>query len=135
MEIIRKETDYAIRALLHLARAEGRQTRCAEVAQSCDIPKSFAYKILGRLAGAGLVVGRAGRAGGFRLNRSPKRITLRHVVDAVQGPLAVSPCLVDPAACSRRKGCPVAAKWVTLQRSIVNFLGHTTLDDLAGARA
>lgn len=115
--------------------AEGRQARCAAVAESCDIPKSFAYKILGHLASAGLVASRAGRAGGFRLNRSPKRITLRHVVDAVQGPLAVSPCLVDPAACSRRKGCPVAAKWVTLQRSIVDFLGRTTLDDLAGVPA
>ena len=50
MKIIRQETDYAIRGLLHLAVTNGGQARCAELAGACGIPFSFAHKILTKLA-------------------------------------------------------------------------------------
>ena len=130
MEIIRRDTDYAIRALLHLALAPEEAISCAELAEASAIPKSFAYKILKKMAKAGIVASRSGRAGGFRLNKSPKRIFLREVVETVQGPVTVSRCVLDPTACARSDDCPVSVEWGRLQDGIVRFLKQTTLQDL-----
>ncbi len=69
MELIRRDTDYAIRGLVQLARIGKGPTPCQVIAGACDIPRSFAYKILRRMARAGFVSSRGGRFGGFALRR------------------------------------------------------------------
>ena len=133
MEIIRKDTDYAIRALLHLALSDGREVSCSKLARSCGTPRTVTYKVMGRLVAAGLVVSRAGRTGGFRLSRRAGRSTLLDTVNAVQGPLTVSRCVIKPALCPQHNGCPVSKKWAALQRGLVDTLAQTSVDDLVGA--
>ena len=130
MEIIRRETDYAVRALLYLAGSESQSASCRELADACDIPQSFAHKFLKKLATASVVTCRVGRAGGFQLNRPPERITLHDVLNAVQGPVSVSRCARDPKACPRGPRCPLSAQWRTLQDNLVGLLDDTTLTDL-----
>ena len=130
MEIIRRDTDYAIRALLHLALSGKGAMSCSALAKAAGIPRSFAYKILKRMADANIVASRNGRTGGFRLKKNPKRIFLRAVVEAVQGQVAVSKCVLDLRACPRRESCPLTARWSKLEHSILDFLDRTTLNDL-----
>lgn len=130
MEIIRRDTDYAIRALLYLAGREGESASCRQLAEACDIPQSFAHKILRKLANASLVASRAGRAGGFRLDRDPRQVSLHEVLNAIQGPVAVSRCVREPKTCPRRPGCPLSVQWSKLQDSLVGLLDDTTLQDL-----
>ena len=130
MEIIRRDTDYAVRALLYLAGSEGQSASCRELADACDIPQSFAHKILKKLTTASLVTSRVGRAGGFQLNRRPERITLHHVLNAIQGPVAISRCVREPKVCPRGPRCPLSAQWRKLQDSLVSLLDETTLNDL-----
>ena len=133
MELIRRHSDYAIRALLYLACAEKDRTPCGELAQACAIPKSFAYKILGKLANAGLVSSRAGRPGGFRLCKTPNRISLHQVVEAVQGPISVAKCILDYCDYGQRSCCPLSAQWRKLQDDTVRFLKKTTLGKVLAA--
>ena len=130
MEIIRRNSDYGIRAILYLARADKASVPCAKVAEACGIPKSFAYKILRKLVGAGVVASRVGRPGGFRLRKKPERIPLSTIIETMQGPISVAKCVFDSRICRSAETCVFAAKLRELHEQIVRFLKRTTLGDL-----
>lgn len=135
MEIIRRHTDYAVRALVKLASTDPDVVPCRELAEVCGIPRSFAYKILKKLAKGGLVASFVGSPGGFRLRKNPSRISLHDIVEAAQGPVSVAKCILDRCEYGRRSDCPVSAEWRKLQDSIVGFLKQTTLQDILNLSA
>ena len=128
MEIIRRDTDYAIRALVYLAQADTSPVSCTILARAADAPKPFAHKILKKLVDAGLVTSCPGRSGGFVLRKPVSKIPLKDVVEAIQGPTTVSRCVLEPEACRRSEGCPVSVEWCKLQETIESFLSETTLE-------
>lgn len=130
MDIIRRHTDYAIRALVKLACIDPAVVPCRELAVACGIPKSFAYKILKKLSECGLVTSFVGSPGGFRLRKDPAEISFYEIVEAAQGPVSVAGCILDRCEYGHKNNCPVSAKWCKLQDSIVGFLKQTTLKDL-----
>jgi len=127
--IVRTDTDYAIQALAHLA-GEDTHISGPVLAQRCDLPASFTHKIMNKLVRAGLVTSRAGRSGGFELARTPAEIRLSDVVEAIQGPVTVRPCVVEPSMCSKSDHCTVSCRWRELQENIIQFFQETTLADL-----
>lgn len=133
MEIVRRHTDYALRALVYLAEPGRERTPCAELGEACDIPFNFAQKILQKLSRCGLVTSLPGRSGGFRLAKPAREIRLSDVVEAVQGPISFSRCVVDPKSCSRSSDCSISASLSVLQREVVDFLGTTTISDAVTA--
>jgi Rrf2 family iron-sulfur cluster assembly transcriptional regulator len=133
MQLIRQDTDYAIRALLQLALGGEETMTCHELAEACDLPKSFAYKVLKKMAKARLVGSRTGRNGGFFLRRSPHRIALTDVIKAIQGPVSVNKCVLDRSACGRSDTCPLSAQLCGLQSTIDDFLNRTTIHDVLTA--
>lgn len=130
MQIVRRKTDYGIRLLLELSRSDHVATPCWQLAKACGTPKSFTYKVLRKLASAGLVSSLEGRPGGFKLTKKPRAISLYQIVDLLQGPISVSRCVLDSAACDRGPNCPVSRRWSTLEKSVIGFLKRTTLADL-----
>ena len=130
MQVIRQDTDYGVRAALYLASASRQTVPCAEIARACGIGKSFAYKVMQKLAGAGIVASLSGRGGGFRLARDPTQVLLSDVVEAIQGPIEVSDCVLNPSVCERNGDCPLSAEWRRLQERIGALLGGTSLHDL-----
>jgi Rrf2 family protein len=130
MDIIRRDTDYAIRAVVHLAGLDGGRATCGEVARFCEIPKGFAYKLLRKLADAGLVEVRHGRSGGFRLRGRAGGATLLRIVESIQGAPQVSACVTDPAACRRSRTCGVRVEWRKLQDRMNSYLRRTTVTDI-----
>ena len=135
MEIIRSDTDYAVRALVHLAQHQDEGPVAAKtLASSEDIPEDFAYKLLRNLAKAGLVESHMGVLGGFSLARDPGTISLLDVVEAIQGPVEVRKCILGKGdACPRHWWCPVSAKLESLQNTIAEFLGNMTLAEILEA--
>jgi Rrf2 family protein len=86
---ISAKVDYAVRAVVELAAAEGEKPIKAErIANAQDIPLNFLENILGELRHAGVVRSHRGAEGGFRLARPPEEITVADVIRAVEGPLA-----------------------------------------------
>ncbi len=130
MRIIRRDTDYAIRALAHLAGTDPEVVPCRQLAEACKIPKSFAYKILRKLTERGLVTSFVGNPGGFRLRKDPAKITLYEIVDAAQGAVSVAKCIMAHCEYGHKNNCPVSREWRKLQNNIIDFLKQTTLKSI-----
>ena len=130
MRISAKE-DYALRAALELAIADGGQLTCEQIAQAQEIPTAFLQNILGELRSAGLVEALRGREGGFRLARPAGQITVADVVRAVSGPLATVRGIRPPALDYNGSSAPLREVWIAVRANIRAILDHVTLADLA----
>lgn len=128
---ITRETDYAIRCLLHLARRPTRLAPVTEIAAAMGVPAVFLAKILQRLAKARLVVSQRGVQGGFLLAREPEAITLLDAVEAVQGEVALNRCAETGTHCVHEHACPAHPVWVRLSERLARDLARHTFRQLA----
>jgi len=123
--------DYAVRSMLYIASLpEGRVVLRSEVAETQKIPSSFMAKILRGLVRAGLLRSSRGVHGGFALARPAAEINLLDVVEAIEGPVALTQCIPDPDACEHSANCPANAVWVRVQEKIGEVLQAATLEEL-----
>ncbi len=127
-------TDYAMRAMIHIASVpEGAVVLRSEVAETQRIPPSFMAKILRRLVQARLLRSSRGVNGGFCLARSAAEITMLQIVEAIEGPLALTKCSTDPEGCDWSVECPASLVWPVVQESLGSTLGNLTLEALTSA--
>lgn len=129
--MISNRTEYAIRALWELAES-GDLCKSEDIAQNQKIPPKFLPHILSDLARAGLVKTARGYGGGVTLNHSPRSITLKHIVEAVQGPVVTFDCLSGLDSCEFSRSCLLKNVWKDIQSSVEAILTSTTLDDIIG---
>jgi Rrf2 family protein len=130
MEISRR-TDYGVRVILDLATLPERErSSTQEIAERQNIPSPFLAKIISQLALSGLVSTYRGAGGGVKLARPPAEISLLEVIEALEGPIRLNRCLIQPGACPRDQDCPVHDVWATAQAQLSNLLEGTTFDDL-----
>jgi Rrf2 family protein len=98
MRMLQKKSKYAIRALLALARKpEHEPVLIADLAAQEQIPKKFLELILLVLRNKGILQSKRGRGGGYFLGRKPEAISLGEVIRALDGPLALVPCVSHTA--------------------------------------
>lgn len=132
MPIIHRDTDYAVRALAHLAQTDG-VVAVSALAESVNVPQDFLRKIMQRLQRARLVRSAQGPLGGYALRKAAEGVTLLDVVTAVQGPVALNACLEDRGICRSVKVCALRHKLVSVQKDLNSWLEGITLADVAGA--
>jgi Rrf2 family protein len=131
MELTRKG-EYAVRSILYLARQpRGTMSLVGEIAEASWVPKTFLAKILQDFTRVGLVVSSRGTGGGFALARTPDTITLRQVVEAIEGPILPNRCLIGVGACERDTVCRVHPVWKRVRDEIVTILEGVTIEELA----
>ena len=131
---INRQTDYAVRVILALAkRGEGVRLATAEIQQEMLIPPSLMLRIVALLARDGLVKTFAGRDGGLMLAHPPSQITLRDVVETFEGPILLSQCLQARGEddCPFRTNCPVSPKWGRIQVAMLREMAAINFEDLA----
>ena len=98
---ITRQADYALRAMLFLARLEpGQRAATSQIAEDQEIPPSFLAKIISQLSIAGLIHTSRGARGGVSLARKVDDVSLLDVVEAIDGPITLNECTQDPDACS-----------------------------------
>ena len=132
MNVIRQETDYALRLMAVLAMRNGDKPKSVStrvLAEKSDVSYEFACKILQKLHEAGLIESVMGPKGGYQLHKNAYDITLLEVISAVQGPLSVNECMVSNGCCSQMGKCPLSGTMGKLQRHIEDFLGKITLEE------
>lgn len=129
MHITRKG-DYAIRVVVDLARAVGGTARTEDVARRTDVPRAYLSKIVQALAHAGLVRTQRGTRGGITLAEAPQAITLRQVIEAVEGPISVNRCVLRRGICPRDTTCPVRPVWLGIQDLVLHELDAVRVQDL-----
>lgn len=132
MEVIRRNTDYALRMLVRLARDAGRDTISArELAEAEGVPVQYAAKVLRQLSAAALVSSRMGKNGGFALKRTPADVTLAQVIQAIQGPVILNRCVAMEGVCPFQSKCSICKRLKELQTHVDATLAGATLAELA----
>jgi Rrf2 family protein len=131
MEISRR-TDYGVRVILDLASLPPTQRASThDIADRQSIPSPFLAKIVSQLALAGLVDTFRGAGGGVTLARPASDISLLEVIEALEGPVRLNRCLIEPEACPENGRCPVHGIWAKAQSELIGLLEVTTFDELA----
>ena len=123
--------EYAVRAMMYLGRHPvGHVSSLHDICREQDVPESFLAKIFQSLTRAGLVTSHRGAHGGFSLARAADEITVRDVVEAIDGPISLNACVLWPEECRRSSGCPMHAVWERAQERMMSVLDDVTVDEL-----
>lgn len=132
--MLSRKADYGVRAMVDIARQPpATRSIVSEIARRQHIPAFYLAKIMPRLARAGLVLTSLGAAGGIVLAARPEDISLLQVIEAIDGPLALNICSLDPAKCEYHATCNVCQTWCQAQAQLNQTLANTRLSDLARA--
>ncbi len=125
--------DYGVAMLTHLAGQEGRQASAAEIAEATGVPPATAAKILKALVRAGILASHRGVLGGYGLARPAAVITVAEIIEALDGPIALTACIEEGAGdCGLEALCPARANWQRVNEAIRRALSEITLADMAG---
>ncbi len=132
MSILRRNTDYALRAMVNLTGHYGGDVVATrQLSSEEDISYQYTAKIMQLLHAAKLVKSTMGPHGGFSLARAPEEVNLLDIIKAMQGSVSLNDCFLDVDACPRRSTCAISAKIAGLQGYIERFLADITLAEFA----
>jgi len=128
---ITKEADYAIMLLTHMAeRALGEVHAAREISSWSGIPLPMVSKILRSLARGQLVRSHRGVSGGYSLRRSADEISVAEVIRAVEGPISMVQCGVEPGACEHEPLCPTRLNWARISRQVETALEQVPISEM-----
>ena len=129
-----KLTDYGIVVLAQLARDTGDETsgvhNARELAAEADLPAPAVSKILKALARHGVLDSQRGSRGGYALARPPEQITVAEMLEALEGPVALTECAVGAQICQHEAACAVRDPWRVINGVVQDALKQITLADL-----
>jgi Rrf2 family protein len=124
-------TRYGVRLMLELAMKSNKgQIFLKDIAREEAISEKYLSLIIIPLRGAGLVSSTRGAHGGYTLAKPPSEITIKDIVDVLEGDTCLVDCIKNPSACQRSSRCASRDLWIKLSDRISQTLGSTTLEDL-----
>lgn len=139
MDVLRRNTDYALRMMVNLASHfngfDGEFTSARQLAREGNFSYQLGCKILQKLHKANLVKSNMGTKGGFSLNRKPSEVTLREIITVMQGDIRLNRCLPDGAGCEFEPLCEINTKLACLQLYMDGYFGGITLDEVLRGRS
>lgn len=128
------QADYAVVMLSAAARRCGGAARlnATSLAGETGLPLPTVQKLVSRLSAAGLIESTRGTGGGFRLSRPPAAISLADIVEAIEGPIALTAC-VDTGKhdCAIEGDCRVRPHWNAVNASVRGAMAGITLASLS----
>ena len=127
---------HAVRALLEMAVNRGKPLSAKEIAERERLSHLSLHQILHRLSKAGIVRGQRGPSGGYTLAKEPSKITLGEIMEAVEGPIALTRCCneeIPSPRCPLEKRCLARPYWLTLNQRLRDLLFEVTLASFVGA--
>jgi FeS assembly SUF system regulator len=127
-----KLADYAALMLATMAERPSAHWTARELAAGTGIGRPTTSKLLKMLLRASLVSSRRGAHGGYSLARAPTAISAADVIEAIEGPLAMTECTLAPGLCDLEPTCPVSSQWQRLSVAVRRALAEITLADLIG---
>ncbi len=124
--------DYAVVVMTAAARCSDTRASAAAMAAATGIPAPTVAKLMGTLARAGLLASSRGVAGGFALARPASAISIAAIVEAVDGPIALTSCNSgETSECTLHGSCAVRPHWGPINDAVRGALAAVTLADLA----
>jgi len=131
---ITKKAEYAINALVELAISPDEFISSKEIATRQHIPPNFLPQIIATLGTKGWVEGVRGPGGGVKLIAEPEDISVREVVELIEGPVAITRCLAHGGNCVKDGNCPLHGIWYKAQEAFLNVLSNTSIADVVAAK-
>ena len=128
---ISKLTDYGTVVLAQMAGKPELVHTAAELATATRVALPTVSKLLKFFSRAGLVRSHRGARGGYRLARAPELITAVQIIDAVEGPVAITQCSLGQDRCDIETVCGVGHNWQRISFTIREALKTVTLAQLA----
>jgi Rrf2 family protein len=126
-----KKTDYGLLALNYLASEAPAGVASARViAEKYEIPVELLAKVMQQMARSGLVAAQKGAHGGYKLGREASTITLADIVEAIDGPLAITACGRNDDPCDQYVSCTVRDPLWKVKDRILSVLQSTTLAEM-----
>ena len=129
-----KLTDYGTMVLAQLPAKHEGLTTAGEVASATHLGQPTVQKLLKSLVHAGLVVSTRGAQGGYALARAPDAISAAEIIDALEGPVAITECSSSHGLCDLESYCRVGTAWQRINSSIRKALEGVSLADLQTRR-
>jgi Rrf2 family protein len=127
-----KKTDYALMAMRHLALSPERGASSArEIAERYDMPVELLAKVLQRLVRHGFLRSHQGTRGGYLLARPPGLISIADVIQAIDGPVAVTACSSETDTCDQYEKCNIRDPLWRIKDRILAALATCTVQELA----
>jgi FeS assembly SUF system regulator len=126
-----KLTDYGIVLLTQfVARQDSTPMTAREIAAVAKLPLPTVGKLLKQLSHNGLLSSHRGTKGGYSLARQAREITVAQIIEALEGPMALTECQA-PGVCEQERFCAVKPNWLVINRTVRDALSDVTLADMA----
>jgi FeS assembly SUF system regulator len=129
-----KLTDYGTMVLAQLAASDRGLTTAGQLADATHLAQPTVSKLLKALVHAGLVLSTRGVQGGYALARPAESISAAEILDALEGPVAITECSSSHGCCDLESYCRVGTAWQRINRSIRGALEGVSLADLQQRR-
>lgn len=126
---ITRLSDYAVAILGQLARSPSPVRTAKDVAADTGLPAPVVSKILKSLARSNLVESQRGVQGGYRLARKPSQVSVAEVIEAVEGPVALTEC-GENDSCEFDGNCSVQANWLRINQVVRRALANISVEDM-----
>ncbi|MBV8061827.1 MAG: SUF system Fe-S cluster assembly regulator [Alphaproteobacteria bacterium] len=126
-------TDYAVVLLGQMVRHPAQLLAASDLVEQTGLPMPTVSKIMKQLARTGLVSAQRGAAGGYKLARPAGEISIATLIEAIDGPIAITDCAEGAEHdCQMKKSCPMMANWNRVNIEIRRALERISLEDMAG---
>lgn len=127
-----KLTDYAVVMMVHMGQSGDRVFSSVQISEETGVPAPTVSKLLKELARDGLLMSIRGVNGGYRMERTPDDISIAEVVQALEGPIALTAC-VDGADdnCNVESLCGMRGNWNKVNTAIRTALEGVSLAEMA----
>ncbi|HOW87494.1 MAG TPA: Rrf2 family transcriptional regulator [Candidatus Omnitrophota bacterium] len=130
MKLITRNTDYAMRALCHIAKQRKESVSAAEMVAALKIPRPFLRKILQTLSSEGLLRSTKGQGGGFALSRSPQKILLTDLIRIFQNTIQLNECVFKKKLCPNRNNCALKKEIDAIEQDVLKRLRGISIASL-----
>ena len=128
---ISKLTDYALLVLVRLHHSDSERLSAQTLAEQLGLEPPTVSKVLKSLASAGLVFATRGAHGGYSLAAPAAEIPVVTVIEALEGPIALTECGVESGLCSHESECRLKGNWHRISQAVRGALSDLSLADMA----
>ena len=128
---ISKMTDYAIMVLVQLHRRCGEVLSAQALAEAAQLELPTVSKVLKLLVKTGLVESYRGATGGYRLLRDAEDISVAEIIEAIEGPIAMTECSIDEGICAQESKCSLRGNWQRISLAISQAMSGVSLAEMA----
>ncbi len=127
-----KKADYGLIALMHLASKDsGRSASAKEIAEAYSLPLPLLSKVLQKLTREGYLAAVYGTNGGYKLAKSPERISALEAIRAIDGPVFLTSCSTKAHGCEQTSRCTARGPLEKIREDILRLLDGITISEMA----